>query len=196
MLANAGAWEVTMFKRIMLGLVSAALTLGLNGTAHATLINDTVACDVQPNGSFWSCSSPSALVGAGNEFQLLLQGTPLFDIDIGASSFSMTNLEGLFAGVGELLTISSLNWTDFPSGTITGITNFFTNANAGIEEADVTTGPNSVMIDFNQSSWSVGQSLSFDFVTTHDLPEPATMTLLGFGLAGLGLAARRRRATY
>ena len=30
-------------------------------------------------------------------------------------------------------------------------------------------------------------------ITAADLPEPATITLFGFGLAGLGLAARRRR---
>ena len=67
-----------------------------------------------------------------------------------------------------------------------------TDTESGIEEADVTTGPNSVSIDFNQSEWLPGQVISFDFVTTHsELPEPATLALFGLGVVALGAAVRR-----
>jgi hypothetical protein len=133
------------------------------------------------------------VVGAGVDFQLDLTGGPFFNIDIGASSFSMTNLFSLRAGAGEMLTISSLDWVDNPNGILVGIDNFFTNA-TGVEPSDITVGDHSIVFNFNDTSWGVGQILSFDLVTNHDIPEPATLALFAIALGGLGFMMRRRVA--
>ena len=161
--------------------------------ANATLIGDTVTCDVEP-ASLYTCSSPTAVVGAGVEFVVdLVAAPPTFDIDIGASSISMTNTGGgLGAGAGELLTIGSLNWLGLASSSIIGVANFMTAGTAGMEIGDISFAGDTIMIDFDSgASWATDSYISFDLIFA--VPEPAILSLMAIGLLGLGLVRRRRR---
>ncbi len=71
----------------MLKQLDVAIVLTLAATsAQATLIGDTVNCDMQP-GSIWACSPASAVVAdPGVEFSLKLGTTPFFGVDLSASA--------------------------------------------------------------------------------------------------------------
>ncbi|MCK6430757.1 MAG: hypothetical protein L6Q72_17005, partial [Burkholderiaceae bacterium] len=95
-----------------LASLACVLMLAAAPTAHASLLGQTADCDMQPNGSFWSCSPASNTVtDPGIEFQLNLVGNPFFSIDIGASSVLLTLISGggLGMGAGEVLTLSGLD---------------------------------------------------------------------------------------
>ena len=184
-----------MLRRIRGGLAGLAL-MALALPANASLIGDTVGCDVQASGAFLLCSAATAVVGGGVEFQLNNGGVPRFDIDIGASSFSMTfiGLAGIVAAPGTVLTIDSLDWVGVPNGVITGIDSFFTTA-LRVEQARFTVNPHSFVFDIANTLWFPGNFVSFDFVTGHEvIPEPSALALFSIGILGLGaLAARKRR---
>ena len=195
-----------MFKTLTLGLSVVLLALGWSGAAKASLLGQTVTCS---NASPFpiACSSPTATVtdGSGPEFQLELtfeDPSPVWDIDISGESVRMTTFSLRLAGAANSVTLGDLIWANDPGATITGITNFLvsgveprnTPLSDGLVESDVSFTANSVTIDYGLTAWSPGGFVSFDLVTTHSaLPEPGTLALFGLGLAGLGLAARRRR---
>jgi hypothetical protein len=163
------------------------------GTAHASLLGDSVDCDVQPiaNGTFWSCSLASAtVVDPGVEFQLNLAGNPFFDVDLDSNSITLINLSALGTGAGEFLTLSSLDWLDFPAGEIEDFS-LVTLGVAGLNASDITLTAHSVGIDFNGTQWRPGDFAEITLQVNHAVPEPTTLLLLGLGLAGLGFAKRR-----
>jgi hypothetical protein len=175
-------------KRKILGLVAAGL-LGGPMAANATLIGDTVGCGITP--SLWACSASSAVVGAGNEFSLLLVGNARFGVDIGANSVTLTFLDSneLMTGAGELLTLSGL---DFSGGhTITGISNLVFSGVSVFDLSWITYTGNSVAIRLSGTRYSPGAYVSFDLLT-NAVPEPGSLGLLGVGFAALGLTRRRK----
>lgn len=179
------------------GLLATVAALGLGVAAGAasaaTLDGDSVGCDIVATVP-WTCSSPTAVVGAGAEFTLDLFGNPRFDVDIGSSSIRLDKtVVGLFTGAGEVVTFSDLDFS--PSSVIVGIANFVTTASGGIAESDVTFGDDWVRFDFNNSSWQVGQYVSFDLITREvaPVPLPAGLPLLLAGVGALGIVRRRAR---
>lgn len=186
--------EKTM--RIKNNICAAALfALTAAPAAQATLIGDTVNCGITPT-PFWICTTPSAIVGPGIEFELDL---PIatndfgFFVDIGASSITIGSNEdnGFGLGASELLTLSDLDWVG-TQGIIVGIENFTSFLVSGLAATDVTFTDHSVTIDIDSgASWNPGSFVSFDLVTTH-VPEPGTLPILGFGLAAIGFARRKR----
>ena len=193
-----------MLKKIAFGLAAVLLALGFAGGAQASLLGQTVTCERGP-ASFGFCSSPTATVmdGGAPEFTLDSFGDPLFSIDLSGDRIVMTALRPVGTAPSQLVTLGDLIWANDPTATITGITNFLvsgveprnTPLSDGLVESDVSFTANSVAIDYSLADWSPGGFVSFDLVTTHSaIPEPATLALFGLGLAGLGLAARRKRA--
>ena len=195
---------MTIFKKIAFGFAAGLLALGFAGGAQASLLGQTVTCSSQSPFNL-SCSSPTATVTDGGTPEFEIQspsGGGIFAIDISGDSVRMTALGPLFVGGPNLLMLGDLIWANDPGATITGITNFLVSGvtqqvvgvGDGLVESDVSFAANSVAIDYTSTDWSDGAFVSFDLVTTHSvLPEPATFALFGLGLAGLGLAARRRR---
>ena len=196
--------EMTMSKKIAFGFAAGLLALGFTGAAQASLLGQTVTCSADSLFGH-SCASPTAIVADGGTPEFLIQsssGRGLFAIDVSGDSVLMTAVISVSTGGPNFVTLGDLIWANDPSAMITGITNFVVSGvvpqvigfGDGLVESDVSFAANSVTIDYTSTDWGDGAFVSFDLVTTHSvLPEPGTLALFGLGLAGLGLAARRRR---
>ena len=169
----------------------------------ASLLGQTVTCSLPDR--FDCIPLNGGVVGGGPEFRLVeftdFLGAPItveyWDIDLGENSISMRFLDGA-ASFGDFpvfrITLGDLFWSNDPTATIAGITNFTSNgAVTGMEADDISVAANALTIDYGGSIWRNGAVISFDLVNTHSaLPEPGTLALFGLGLAGLGFAARRK----
>lgn len=183
-------------KSTLRKFIVAVFSASVATLSHASFVGDTVNCSLSPS-YLTSCNQSSATVGAGEEFTIFTQTPGLtWLVDIGANSVSVTLNGpanwGVSGGIGQFKLLS-LNEFGI-SSSITGISNFFTNTNYGIDASDITFTSDSLNISFINSGWNTGQLLSFDVVTrpNQSIPEPASMALLGLGLAGIGFSRRKK----
>ncbi len=179
-------------SQVLKSLVAVLSGLVMAAPASAGLVGDSVSCSIVPT-PFWVCSSPTAVVGAGVEFTLIVPASSDFglDVDLGDSSIRIgSNRSNTFGlGAGELLTLGSLD----AGAPILGITNLMVSGVSVLSLASITTTADSVTINLNSgATWNVGSFVSFDLVTGPvSVPAPGTLALGGLALAALAWSRRR-----
>lgn len=167
------------------------LGLLLSHASFATLIGDTVECTSALVGAS-DCSAASAVVGAGAEFSIDAPAPGMF-IDIGASSIQLTGNVGTNWFLGNLFTLSDLDWIGFPGGFITNvILSDVIGVGGDFLQSDISFTEHSVSIDPSLTNWDSGSSALLTIVVDHNVPAPATLALFGLGLAGLGWSKRKK----
>ena len=190
-----------MRSRIKLGLamIAGGVFLALSGTASATLIGDHVTATLSTMGSSFSVDtqfvSPQ-LVGGGTEFV----GTFMFatlpmdvSVDVTASGFVISFIQaGTWGGSESGSEIVRISLTDLDWFGVDGfITGLSVNADSRLGVSSTGFGPDWAFVAFKK--FSVAMSATVELDVTHDVPEPASLALFGFGLLGLGLVRRRRK---
>ncbi|MEM8793736.1 MAG: hypothetical protein AAGE80_19130 [Pseudomonadota bacterium] len=188
------AWTATAKGLTASALVAAASLWATS--ASATLIGDEVGCTATFDIPTLVCSPSAAIVGAGSEFGLGESiSSVAIDIDVGAETIAFTALDDIDFFVGDALSFSSLNWTDDPSGILSGVTLTAFAGVTGLEQGDISFGPDSITIDLALTDWSPGATATLSLETTDGsatvIPLPASAPLLLFTLAAAYVAKRR-----
>ena len=189
----AGRWSVA--------LVGLAL-FGLAGNAQASLIGTTVDYDRVFNG--FDLGPGPAVVGPGIEFSDVGGG---FLSDIDASSIAISGSGGFgfttagADGIQQFIRYSGLTWVNDPGAVIDSIDVTFGDilgdGTGGIpfSTANVSFSVNTITLlvggyNFPQTGFFINIAITPDHAV---IPEPSTLAIFAFGLAGLGFVTRRRR---
>ena len=176
----------------LIGASVGLAVLAMAAPAQASLLGQTITCV----DTFFTCTPASAtVIEPGLEFHLATPaGFNIIEVDIGDMSVRMT-LPAAVGGGGfttpSQLTLGDLIWSNDLSATITGIANLTISNIAGLDAGDITTFANSVVIDYQDTEWQPDAFVSFDLVTTHDVPAPPALAVFLIALVGLGVARRR-----
>ena len=178
-----------------------AVSLCFSGWANATLIGDTVTIGRYINGDMigdGSCCGPfDVMVEAGSGDRTAVSTGNNFYVDVETDrvriEFGPQRGDGGSIIDHEIL-IEGLDWVDDPTGFITGfslITNF-----SSITESLFRFDDHLIGLQVGSLRWTGGESYFAEAVieTNHAVPEPSILTLMGLGLAGLGLARHRMKA--
>lgn len=167
----------------IIAAVALALVLGA-GSANATLIGDTVTFHV---GGF----TEDVLVQEGVIEIPSVANVGNGSIDIEASSVDLLFLRSANFSSNASWNLSGLDWVG-----VTGeIVDIVVTTNITDPGFSVTFGPHALSFNLFSASVIEGQYAHVELITSHVgspvIPEPATMTLLGLGVAGLALRRRK-----
>ena len=189
-----------MIRQIGILAGAAVIAWGTAGAAQASLIGQTVNASFDTLFGGISLTPGSATVSAGGPEFVLDVGTGrqvFIDVQDSFIEFQYNGVRNAaFANDRLSVTFTGLVWAQYPDGIIgVNVTEFE-------DPSDITEGFGPNTASFTASTltvnlngrWARQDRLRIDLITElTQLPEPASVALFGFGLLGLGWAARRAR---
>ena len=170
-------------KKILSSTLAVLASFVYAGAANATLIGDSIT--IRASGE----AGVTCTVGTDCD----TQGATGFDgLIVDANSIFIDVSQWLG---GYTLEIRDLDWVGVPGGILVDVEWSFTGIYCCGGEPNV--------FNITDHGFDVGymhqvpdqdETITFNLITNHTVPEPTTLALFGIGLAGMGLARRRKRA--
>jgi len=181
-----------------------ALLVIAQGTAHASLIGDTVSAALTTTaaGGF---PTNNAVVGSGVEFSRSFPisiGTMVLDLDIGADTITLNYTNPatgpcptstcLFNAGLETLAINDLDWIGMPAAVIADVVQLSSNW-SGLSLSSFS--DHDVAFTFSGAIIPGGTTWTAVYQVQHsEVPEPGSLALMALGLMVLSAVWHKRRA--